>query len=109
MHFGLRQAQQLRQRGQVVGAQLAEAVIQPVQVLDQQIATQGQAIDGLRHLLQGLGADLPLAAGAPRALARGGVFSVDRDHGGHGGSGLAACDTYGVASRIGRPRHPQRR
>jgi hypothetical protein len=44
--LGLRQAQQLGQRGEVVGLQLAEAVVDGVQVFDQQIAPQWRLPDG---------------------------------------------------------------
>ncbi len=66
---GQRQAHFLRQRGEVRSRQVAVAVVDAVQVLDQQVAAAGGVAQQPPHVLEGLGVDRSaLRAGADFAF-----------------------------------------
>src|SRR5205085_1894795 len=54
VHLGLRQAHFLRQRREVRGREVAEMVLQPVQVLDQQVGAPWRVTEQLPHFGQRL-------------------------------------------------------
>src|SRR6266850_2074948 len=63
--LGERNAHLLRQRGEVRGGQMAETVVDAVQVLDQQIAPARRVAEELPHFGEGPGVDRPALRNRP--------------------------------------------
>src|SRR6267143_424003 len=74
VHLGQRQAHFLRQRGEVRSRQVAVAVVDAVQVLDQQVAAAGSIAQQPPHVLEGLGVDRSALRRRPDFAFHGGPY-----------------------------------
>ncbi len=72
--LGLRELQVLRQRGEVAAAQRADAVLQAMQVFDEQVAARCEAVAGGADGIAGDLVDLPALRRGARAEAQGGFL-----------------------------------